>query len=81
LTLGLPKGSTVITKHCLTVAGFPNDSPHGNLHEVACTKDNSFSIFDDPAVSSSGNGVTVSTIFRNRSSDRDRDAQLCVDWK
>ncbi len=81
LTLGLPQGSTVMAKHCKTVAHYPNDYGHGDLHEIACTTDNSWSIFDDPAVSSTGNGVTVSTTFRNRSSDRDRDAQLCVDWK
>jgi hypothetical protein len=81
LTLGLPQGSTVIAKHCYTVAHDP-EYHHGDLHEISpCTTDNSWSIFDEPAVSSTGSGVTVSTTFRNRSSDRDRDAKLCVEWK
>jgi hypothetical protein len=80
--LGLPAGSTVVAKHCYTVAHYPDDYKHGDLHEiVSCTTDNSWSIFDDPAVSSTATGVTVSTTFRNRSGDRDRDAKLCVDWK
>jgi hypothetical protein len=81
LSLGLPQGSTVLGKHCKTVAHYPDDYHHGDLREVACTTDNAWSIFDDPVVGSSGNSVTVSTTFRNRSSNRDRDAQLCVDWK
>jgi hypothetical protein len=81
-TLGLPAGSTVVARHCYTVAHYPQDYGHGDPQEIIpCTKDNSWSIFDDPAVSSTASGVTVSTTFRNRSSDRDRDAKLCVDWK
>ena len=75
-TISLPQGS-VVAKHCYTVAHYPDDYKHGDLHEIPCTTDNSWSIFDDPVVS----GGTVSTTFHNRSSDRDRDAKLCVDWK
>lgn len=80
-TLGLPAGSTVIKTHCWTVAHIP-EYKHGDLHEIApCTTDNYFSIFDEPTVSSTATGVTVSTTFRNRSSTGDRDAKLCADWK
>lgn len=80
-TLGLPAGSKVSATHCYTVAHDP-EYKHGDLHEIIpCTKDNFFSVFDEPAVSSTGSGVTVSTTFRNRSSTGDRDAKLCVDWK
>ena len=44
-TLGLPQGSTVVAKHCYTVAHYKDDYKHGDLHEIACTTDNSWSIF------------------------------------
>lgn len=81
LTVSVPQGSEVVAKHCYTVAGYPDDSHHGDLHEVACTTDNSWSVFDDPIVDSSGSSVVVRTTFHNRSGDRDRDAELCVDWR
>jgi hypothetical protein len=81
LAVSLPQGSEVVAARCYTVAWYPNDYAHGDLHEIPCTKDNSWSIFDDPVVDSSGNSVRVSTTYHNRSGDRDRDAKLCVDWR
>jgi hypothetical protein len=81
LTVSLPQGSEVVAKHCYTVAWYPDDHKHGDLHEIECTEDNSWSIFDDPFVDSSGSSVRVSTTYHNRSGDRDRDVKLCVDWR
>jgi hypothetical protein len=79
-TIGLPQGSKVVKTHCYTVAYIP-EYKHGDLHEIECTKDNAWSIFDEPVVSPTESGVTVSTTFRNRAKGGDRDAKLCVDWK
>jgi hypothetical protein len=80
-TLGLPAGSKVSATHCYTVAHIP-ELPHGKPQEIIpCTKDNAWSIFDEPVVSSNGSGVAVRTTFRNRAKDYDRDAKLCADWK
>lgn len=81
LTVSLPQGSEVVATRCYTVAWYPDDYAHGDLHQVPCTTDNSWSIFDDPVVDSSGNSVRVSTTYHNRSDDRDRDVKLCVDWR
>lgn len=77
LVVTLPPGTHQVAIHCLTVANYPKDYQHGDLHEVACTTDNAWSIFDNP----SDNGNSVSTTFHNRSSDRDRDVQLCANWR
>ena len=81
LVVSVPQGSEVVSKHCYTVAAYPDDSAHGSLHEVECTKDNSWSVFDDPVVDSSGSSVKVSTTYHNRSDNRDRDVKLCVEWR
>ena len=80
MSVGLPAGAKVIAVHCYTVANYPDDYAHGDLHEVTCGEDVSWSIFDKPSFSYYGL-LTVGTTYHNRSSDRDRDAQITVEWQ
>ena len=82
LYVELPPGATIMGVHCFTNAHYPDDYPHGQFHEVGCTQDNSFSVFDAPKVVTFGNGaMEVRIIFHNRSHDRDRDITATVDWR
>jgi hypothetical protein len=78
LTVNLPPGAQYQRSHCFTTANYPDDI---GIHEVACTTDNAWSVFDDPVVSTTnGGGVTVTTTYHNRSHNRDRTVKLSVDW-
>jgi hypothetical protein len=77
LEVSLPDTAQIIATHCLTNANYPKDYEHYDLHEVPCGKDVSWSIFENPDV----NGSVVRTRFHNRSSDRDRDVELTVDYQ
>ena len=77
LAVSVPAGKQITAIHCLTNAGYPNDYPHYELHEVQCGQDVSWSMFDPP----SNDGTTAETTYHNRSSDRDRDVQLAVDYQ
>jgi len=77
LAVSVPVSAQITAYHCLTNAGYPNDYPHYQMHEVRCGEDVSWSIFEPPSV----NGNTVTTRYHNRSSDRDRDVELTVDYQ
>ena len=77
----IPKAATVNAIHCLSVVkDKDHDYPHGDLHEVTCGQDILWSIFEPPTTTVSGDSKIIASTFHNRSSDRDRDAQLTVDW-
>jgi len=72
----------VVAIRCKTNAEVDRDGPHGFSKVVDCTTDNAWSVFDQPVVENFGyGGMQVTTVFRNRSHDRDRDAILEVDWR
>jgi hypothetical protein len=77
LRLELPAGSQVDGVHCLTTANYPDDT---SLHEVSCTTDNAWSIFDSPRIDTYQNSVIVSTTYYNRSHNRTRTVRLTADW-
>jgi hypothetical protein len=80
LYVTIPLDAKVDSTGCLTVAHDPDDYHHDDLHAVPCGVDSAWSIFDKPASTSNQDTQIVRTIYRNRSSDRDRDAQLVVHW-
>jgi hypothetical protein len=80
LYVTIPLAATIDSKECLTVAHYPDDYPHGQLHPVPCGVDTAWSIFDAPSSTSNQDSQVVRSIYHNRSSDRDRDAQLVVHW-
>jgi hypothetical protein len=78
LVVNLPAGAQVDSIHCYTTAAYPNDT---GIHEVSCTTDNSWSVFDQPVIQTSpGGGVNISTTYHNRSHNRGRTVKLSVDW-
>ncbi len=80
LSVYLPLGAQVKAVRCYSVAG-QEDSAHGDLHEVSCGVDTWWSIFTKPVQQTTPNNVTVTSEFQNRSSDRDRDCRMDVDWE
>lgn len=58
---------------CYTTANYPDDEP---LHEVACTEDNAWSVFESPI----GGRGEVSAVYHNRSHNRDRKVKIEVDY-
>ena len=79
LAVDLPSNAQVRAVRCYSVAG-QQDSPHGSLHEVPCGVDNWWSIFTPPVQEGIPSALRVSSEFQNRSSTRDRDCRLEVDW-
>jgi hypothetical protein len=78
LVVNLPAGAQVDSIHCYTTAAYPNDT---GIHEVSCTTDNSWSVFDQPVIqTSTGGGVNISTTYHNRSHNRGRTVKLSVNW-
>jgi hypothetical protein len=84
LAVYLPLGAQVKAIHCFANikenVENPSDYPHHELHPVTCGKDVSWSIFTTPVQQTTPTNVTVTTEYQNRSSDRDRDVRLDVDW-
>jgi hypothetical protein len=78
LDVQLPLEAKVLSVHCLTTAHYPDDSP---IHEVPCTQDNAWSIFDSPVISRGPQFSVVSTVFHNRSSNRNRVVKFVLDWR
>lgn len=68
----------VVAVHCLTTAYYPHDS---SLHEVEFTRDNAWSIFDEPRIDTYQNSVVVTTTYYNRSHNRNRTVRLTVEWR
>jgi hypothetical protein len=81
LDLQLPLNAKVLAVHCFTNAHHPEDFPKSELHEIRCTADNAWSIFESPVVTYGSEFSVVTTIFHNRSSDRDRMVRLDVEWQ
>ena len=81
LFVELPPDTKVLAIHCFTNAHAPDDFPKSELHEVACTQDNAWSIFESPIVKSGSSSNYITTVFHNRSSDRDRVVRLDVEWR
>lgn len=79
LVVEVPPETKVVAVHCFTNAHYPEDFPKAELHEVTCTEDNAWSIFESPIVREASGLVT--TVFHNRSSDRDRVVRLDVEWR
>jgi hypothetical protein len=77
----VPLDAQALKIRCYTVANYPNDFAHGDLHEVSCGQDVSFSVFDSPSVSTTPTNKIVTTTFHNRSGDRDRDAKVVVEYQ
>jgi hypothetical protein len=77
LRVDLPAGAQVDAIHCYTTANYPDDT---GLHEVNCTTDNAWSIFDAPRIDPYPNEVIVWTTYYNRSHNRSRVVRLTVDW-
>lgn len=80
-TVYVPLDAQQLKVRCYTVANYPVDYPHGNLHEVACGQDVAWSIFSSPNISTTPNNKTITTVFYNRSDDRDRDAKVVVEYQ
>jgi hypothetical protein len=80
-TIYVPLDAQNLKVHCYTVANYPNDYAHGDLHEVACGQDVAWSIFDSPNISTTATNKIVATTFHNRSGDRDRDAKVVVEYQ
>jgi hypothetical protein len=80
ITITLPPQAWVTKTHCLTNADNPDDRPRHQLHEVPCGLDVSWSRFETPIVTATTTGVTIHTIYHNRSSNRDRDIKVTADW-
>jgi hypothetical protein len=83
LEVYLPLGAQVVATHCyanITLNAGP-DLPHYQFNEVPAGVDTSWSIFDYPVQQSTPTNVVVRTTYHNRSSDRDRDVKLVVDWE
>jgi hypothetical protein len=80
LAVYLPLGAKIHAIGCYTVAG-QTDSPHGRLRRVSCGVDTWWSVFTTPVQQSTPHNVVVTSEFQNRSSDRDRDCRLDVEWE
>jgi hypothetical protein len=80
INIHLPPNAWVTKTHCYTNADYPGDRPRHQLVEVPCGIDISWSRFDTPIVTATSEGVTVHTIYHNRSSDRARDVKLTTEW-
>jgi hypothetical protein len=80
VTITLPAQAWVTKTHCLTNADYPDDRPRHQLHEVPCGLDVSWSRFETPIVTATSTGVTIHTIYHNRSSNRARDIKVTADW-
>jgi hypothetical protein len=79
LEVPIPLKATIVKVHCYTSAGYPNDS--APPHEVACTADNSWSVFDAPTTETRAWTQIVRTTYHNRSSDRLRLVKMIVEWQ
>lgn len=77
LRVDLPAHVTVDAVHCLTTANYQDDT---GMHEVGCTTDNAWSVFDEPRKDYYDSEVIVWTTYYNRSGDRQRRVRLTVDW-
>jgi hypothetical protein len=77
LEVDLPPGAQVDGVICATTAQMPHDEDIPKT--VTCTTDNAYSVFSDPKIDTLSNGtVSVTTIYYNRSHDRDRRVSLAV---
>jgi hypothetical protein len=84
LTVYMPLTAQVAANgiHCWTNAGGKEgDLPHGQFAELACGKDGGWSIFDPPVTTTTAGNTIVTTTYHNRSSDRDRDVKLIVNYQ
>lgn len=79
LVVYLPLGSQVTAIRCYTNAGGPGgDTP--SIYQARCGDLDAWATFDRPVQFSTPNNVVVTTTFHNRSHNRQRMAELQVDW-
>jgi len=80
LVVYLPLGAQVDQVECWSNInwGKAADLPHGQLKQAVCGMDGAWAIFDSVVIETTPTNVVVRSVFRNRSSDWDRDVKLVV---
>jgi hypothetical protein len=80
LTVYLPLNAQVVATHCYTTAGGPQGDT--GIREVACGAElDAWAMFDATTQHTTPSNTVIETVFHNRSSNRDRQVELAVDWK
>lgn len=81
LTIYLPLNAQAVASRCYTNAG-GTQGDSGALVQVTCGVElNAWAMFDAPRQYTTPNNTVIETVFHNRSSNRDRQVELQVDWK
>ncbi|MGA8027720.1 MAG: hypothetical protein WB992_11285 [Bryobacteraceae bacterium] len=80
LTVYLPLNAQVVVSRCYTTAGGPQGDS-ATPAQVQCGAElNAWAMFDATRQYTTPNNTVIETVFHNRSSDRDRQVELQVDW-
>jgi hypothetical protein len=79
LTSYMPLASEVVAIRCLTTAGGPSGDVA--IRVVPCTALDAWATFESPVKSTTPQNTVVTTVFHNRSHNRDRQIELQVDYK
>jgi hypothetical protein len=81
LTAYMPLTAQVMNIRCLTTATTNGGADSPSVREVPCGALDGWATFDRPVQSTSPTNTIVTTVFHNRSHNRNRDVELQVDYK